>query len=113
MKKWKIVWKVVINTEWVFIENATLPGDILEMSGSIELVPDPNYWYTCFNVTLPNDGITGAAMLQLTTDSNGNPLVSAQTVAYKNWADVAQPGTISQTNSNGGINLTAQVILLP
>jgi len=125
MQNTTIEWTCTSAAQWEWLsigpKNPGVPvgGDNLQMTGTISLPPNQNYWYPCVSLLLPGDwpgiamGTVGNAGLQCSLDASGNPQVNVMTVAQGNWTSYGQPGRQSQTDqtgASGGISLFAKIV---
>lgn len=109
-----INWTCTASPGWEWLSdgpgNAKIPLDQFgQISGSIRLSPNEQYWYPCIRVVLPDGSTTGNALLRYFIQKDGAPVVQAMTVAQGQWVAEGAIGPLSVTDSKGGVNLVAQL----
>lgn len=107
-----IKWTCTAQPSWQWLSSgAGNPGISLgsgQISGTITLSPNDNYWYPCINLILQGTGL-GNAMLRFYVDQNGVDVVEAKTVAQGKWVEDGLPGSQSVAQGTGGITLVAEL----
>jgi len=112
MNKRTISWKCTTGPAWEWKSGGEgNPGistaDDTVREGTINLPPNPDYWYPCIELVL--QGVTtGNACLRYFKDK-GVDKVQAMTVAQGEWIEYGKESeSYSSTNAGGGINLLVQ-----
>jgi hypothetical protein len=105
-----IKWTCTAEPNWQWLSSADgnpgIPLGSGEISGTITLSPNANYWYPCINLILQNGG-PGNAMLRFF--NNGTDVVQAKTVAQGEWVQDGNIGSQSTAPGSGGITLIAEL----
>ena len=112
-----INWTCVAAPDWQWMSsgsgNPGIPLGSGEITGSVTLSPDENYWSPCVNLVLQGT-TTGNAMVRyyIIEESGGVKVdvCEAFCVAQGKWTAPGAPGQTSVAQNGGGFSLVAKLV---
>ncbi|HET6232694.1 MAG TPA: hypothetical protein VFE05_21645 [Longimicrobiaceae bacterium] len=99
--------------QWMSAKNGDGAATPQELSGTVELPQNDNYWAPCASLVLQNVTIGGVMLRYFLQGGKG--VVQARAFAAphgsdRGWVAEGNPGKTSLTHGNGGFNLVAEIV---